>query len=610
MRVLFLFLIVFLNGCNPERVEKVGQSLETTANILNVLAPLDRYVHQKVYDYEYKGEYKDNKRHGYGTYIWKDKKSKGQKYVGYWKNNRMHGKGKMTFSNGDRYVGEFKNDKYDGEGTYIYNNGNQQEGIWKDGFFQYAKKLNTNSSTQKVKTKTYDMGHGQKLTVDVSNNTHTHSSNVVKISEKKEEELGFWGKTDKFLGQIADGISKEDTITGLRTLDKPFHNEEDYRKQGEKTFNFILNKAKKQNVRILLETDPQFIRVKNIVDRLVDASHYRKHKDKVKYAVIDVNEFQALAFGGGYFVVFTGLMNQTNDDELAFVIAHELAHNTAGHIEESYFLKLKDVFGDKPSTGYSKSFTNVMEQEADRIAIIYTALAGYDPRGGATIWEKRPSSIQDYAFYRTHPPNDQRAKAVRYASSKIMKYYKQGIVNPSVEKILQCNELFCKKGGTKLADGKGGGFIKSLEVIADAVVKNEAIKKEKKLQEKEISQSRNMIAKNRLITPPKIRWDNTVAFRYEGKVNRHNQVSGNTFGFSRDLSRGKFYYNFNNQLVEANMYFHSKNQNGYWFRWNDNWGQGFVNLKEYTDGSMRGNIYIDDGTNPGKLMGEFNGFRK
>ena len=39
---------------------------------------------------------------------------------------------------------------------------------------------------------------------------------------------------------------------------------------------------------------------------------------------------------------------------------------------------------------------------------------------------------------------------------------------------------------------------------------------------------------------------------------------------------------------------HSKNQNGYWFRWNDNWGQGFVNLKEYTDGSMRGNIYIDE----------------
>ena len=34
---------------------------------------------------------------------------------------------------------------------------------------------------------------------------------------------------------------------------------------------------------------------------------------------------------------------------------------------------------------------------------------------------------------------------------------------------------------------------------------------------------------------------------------------------------------------------------------------GFVNLKEYTDGSLRGNIYMDDGTNPGKLMEQFGG---
>ena len=84
-----LFFIFLLFGCNAERVEKLGQSLETTANVLDALAPLDRYLHQKVYDYEYKGEYKDNKRHGYGTYIWKDEKSKGQKYVGFWKNNRI-----------------------------------------------------------------------------------------------------------------------------------------------------------------------------------------------------------------------------------------------------------------------------------------------------------------------------------------------------------------------------------------------------------------------------------------------------------------------------------------------------------------------------------------
>ena len=91
-----------------------------------------------------------------------------------------------------------------------------------DNFF---KEVNEGSrkSNQSQNTKTYDMGHGQKLTVDISKSTPSNSSNVVKVSEKKEvkegkEELGFWGKTDKFLKQGANLISKKDKITGLRSL--------------------------------------------------------------------------------------------------------------------------------------------------------------------------------------------------------------------------------------------------------------------------------------------------------------------------------------------------------------------------------------------------------
>jgi len=45
------------------------------------------------------------------------------------------------------------------------------------------------------------------------------------------------------------------------------------------------------------------------------------------------------------------------------------------------------------------------------------------------------------------------------------------------------------------------------------------------------------------------------------------------------------------------------------FRWKDNYGQDNVSLKEYTDGSLREAIFIDDGTNLGKQMGEFNGYK-
>ena len=44
-----------------------------------------------------------------------------------------------------------------------------------------------------------------------------------------DEEHSFWSNVDKFLGKIADGVSKKDAITGLRTIDSPFHNEKDYK---------------------------------------------------------------------------------------------------------------------------------------------------------------------------------------------------------------------------------------------------------------------------------------------------------------------------------------------------------------------------------------------
>ena len=426
-----------------------------------------------------------------------------------------------------------------------------------------------------------------------------------------DEEHSFWSNVDKFLGKIADGVSKKDAITGLRTIDSPFHNEKDYRKKGQKALNLILNKAKKDGVKVFSKDAYEYKRVKRIVDRLIDASHYRNHKDKVKYEVIDYEDFNALAFGGGYFVVFSGLLEKTNDDELAYVIAHELAHNTAGHIEESYFLNVKDVFGDKPSGAYSTSFTNINEQEADRIAIVYTALAGFNPEGSVTIWEKQFQGIEQYAFYRSHPANPQRVKANRYASNKIKKHYIKGVVNPNVEKVLKCNALFCNASIADLSkDGSGGGVLKSLEVIGDLYLKNKQAKEEKKKQEQEIAQSRKIIAQKRLLTPPNIKWDNTVPLRYKGNIYRHNQKSGLNFGFTQNLSRGLFYYNFNNKLEKGNITFTGTNQHGYWFKWNDKYGQGNLQLREYTDGSLRGVIYIDDGTMLGKQLGDFIGYKK
>ena len=90
--------------------------------------------------------------------------------------------------------------------------------------------------------------------------------------------------------------------------------------------------------------------------------------------------------------------------------------------------------------------------------------------------------------------------------------------NPNVEKILQCNELFCNKSGKELEGGKGGGVVAVIEVLADTIQKNKQAKEEQRKQEIEIAQANKLLAQKRLLTPPNINWDNRLEFRYQGKL--------------------------------------------------------------------------------------------
>ena len=76
----------------------------------------------------YKGQWKGNVRHGYGTQVWPD----GARYEGYWKNNKADGKGTFWHVDGDIFEGEWKEDKANGYGIYTHMNGAKYEGYWKD----------------------------------------------------------------------------------------------------------------------------------------------------------------------------------------------------------------------------------------------------------------------------------------------------------------------------------------------------------------------------------------------------------------------------------------------------------------------------------------------
>ncbi|MYG53158.1 MAG: M48 family metalloprotease [Rhodospirillaceae bacterium] len=138
---------------------------------------------------------------------------------------------------------------------------------------------------------------------------------------------------------------------------------------------------------------------------------------------------------GSRIVVTSGLMRFAEaDDELAFVIGHELAHNTMGHIEAKTGNMILGGIVGAILTGLSGvnvidpmmqvgmlAFSQEFEAEADYVGVYYAARAGYDAKKAAYFWRRmaaaHPSAIGLQGT--THPSSAKRFLAVEAASREI-----------------------------------------------------------------------------------------------------------------------------------------------------------------------------------------------
>ncbi len=83
------------------------------------------------------------------------------------------------------------------------------------------------------------------------------------------------------------------------------------------------------------------------------------------------------AADGAIVQITTGVLEQTQDDnELAFIIAHEMAHNILKHSE-----RLDRI-------GRSAANTRATETEADLLSLKLMKAAGYDPASAARFWTR------------------------------------------------------------------------------------------------------------------------------------------------------------------------------------------------------------------------------
>jgi metalloendopeptidase OMA1, mitochondrial len=170
-----------------------------------------------------------------------------------------------------------------------------------------------------------------------------------------------------------------------------------------------------------------------------------------KFALIkDKDMVNAWALPGGKCAVYTGLLPVTkNEDALAIVMAHEVAHVIARHGAErathgmvGAALVVGTAVADMNNRdqaivlgayglGVALPFSRTQETEADQIGLYIAADAGYDPREAIPLWQRmaKAGNKAPAEFMSTHPSSSSRITKLRGWMPKAMMYYDNAVAH-------------------------------------------------------------------------------------------------------------------------------------------------------------------------------------
>ena len=291
-------------------------------------------------------------------------------------------------------------------------------------------------------------------------------------------------KVDQSLYQVAESVSERDRVTGQRTLSMA--NRQTQIKQGNAYIEQLLAKEKKEKRPINAGVNKkQYLRLVKIFDRIHQVSHL-KH-ERWQPLLIKRDSFNAFTTGGTYIVVHSKLMEILKDDsELAAVLGHEIAHTVANHVfERQTHAQISALAGSNSArrSGYQAAFTHESEREADKIGILYSALAGYDPMAASRIWQRKFTKEGNARalFHHDHPVNAERYQETLTAGKAVTKYYRKGQINPNAAQLLDNNVLW-RKNEQEVAAGEGGGLSALLNTALGAYVQHQGAKYEERRQ--------------------------------------------------------------------------------------------------------------------------------
>ncbi|MEJ2637480.1 MAG: M48 family metallopeptidase [Calditrichia bacterium] len=159
-------------------------------------------------------------------------------------------------------------------------------------------------------------------------------------------------------------------------------------------------------------------------------------KRRFTFIPVKSGEVNAFALPGGFVFVTTSLLSfcESDADELAFVLGHEMGHIVRGHAFDRMISNsaLKIISNFHPATGFAgalsqkaisglltSQYSQDQELEADAFGVGIMNAAGYDMSGAAALMKKlatrlgQPDGGLLKKYYSSHPEAAIRLKHIR-----------------------------------------------------------------------------------------------------------------------------------------------------------------------------------------------------
>ncbi len=174
---------------------------------------------------------------------------------------------------------------------------------------------------------------------------------------------------------------------------------------------------------------------------------------KWEFNLVEDPAVNAWCMPGGKVVVYTGIMPLVQTETgLAVVLGHEIAHAIANHggermsqgiVQQLGGVALSVALSEKPAetralfnqaynvgsqVGVMLPYSRMNESEADKMGLIFMAMAGYNPDEAAKFWGRMKAASSGASppeFLSTHPSDEKRIRDIQKWLPEIkQKYYK------------------------------------------------------------------------------------------------------------------------------------------------------------------------------------------